>query len=61
VWANEFGRTLEILAVTAAEANPTEGDIYLGLGHASFLIALMVEGLHGASLRAVRPDRAVDI
>jgi hypothetical protein len=27
----------------------------------SFLIAPMVEGLHGASLRAVRPDRAADI
>jgi hypothetical protein len=35
--------------------------IYLGLGPGSFLIAPMVEGLHGASLRAVRPDRAADI
>jgi hypothetical protein len=33
----------------------------LGLGPGSFLIAPMVEGLHGASLRAVRPDRAADI
>src|SRR5262245_55739271 len=35
--------------------------IYLGLGPGSFLIAPMVEGLHGASLRAMRPDRAADI
>jgi hypothetical protein len=60
VQADELGRTLGILAVTAAEANPTEGDI-LGLGPGSFLIAPMVEGLHGASLRALRPDRAADI
>ena len=59
VEAHEFGRALGILAVTA-EANPTENDI-LGAWAGSFLITLMVEGLHGASLRAARPDRAADI
>jgi len=60
VEADESGRTLGILAVTAAEAIPTEGEV-LGPGPGSFLIAPMVEGVHGASLRAGRPDRAADI
>jgi hypothetical protein len=61
VEADEFGRTLGILAATAAEGNPTEADI---LGAWAGIIldgANGREGLHGASLRAVRPDRAVDI
>ena len=60
VEADESGRTPGILALTVAEANPAEGDI-LGAWAGSFLIAPMVEVLHGASLRAVRPDRAADI
>ena len=54
-----------VLAATGGAAAPAQRilprAIYLGLGPGSFLIAAMVEGLHGASLRAVRPDRAADI
>ncbi len=54
-----------VLAATLGAAAPAQRilprAIYLGLGPGSFLIAPMVESLHGASLRAVRLDRAADI
>ena len=53
-----------VLAATLGAAAPAQRilprAIYLGLGPGSFLIAPMVVGLHGASLRAVRPDREAD-
>jgi hypothetical protein len=60
VEADESGRTPGILAVTAAEANPTEADM-LGAWAGIILDSADGEVLHGASLRAVRPDRAADI
>ena len=50
VEANESGRTLGILAVTAAEANPTEGDI-LGAW-----AGIIVDSADGSGLARCKPS-----
>ena len=59
VEADEFGRLESSPCRPLKRILPRA--MYLGLGPGSFLIAPIVEGLRGASLRAERPDRAADI